>query len=99
MSSTFNRVLAVQGNEMADVVCKQDSTLAGGIVQNGWIIQAPFVDIINAEGIYSMPAELRSQIGIHILVNEQGYRDCPCVPWEKASFSRWISVSISGRWS
>jgi hypothetical protein len=55
------------------------------------------VHIVDAEGINALLPQLRSEVGIDILIQEESYLDCAVFPWRYASSSRRISSSISVR--
>ena len=80
MGTTFCQVPMVQDNEVADVVCQKNPPLAGCIIQDCRVIQALLLDVVNADGIHPVPPQFRGQVGIHILVNEEGYADWASFP-------------------
>ena len=80
MGTTFCQEPMVQDHKMANVVCEQNPSLARRVGQDCRIIKPLLSNIVHAQGIDPMPMQLRGEVGIHILVNEEGYADCPCIP-------------------
>lgn len=80
MGATFRQIPTVQSHEMADVVCQQHAPLAGREVQDRGVVKTLEANVVNAEGIDAVPTQLRCEVGIDILVDEEGYADCPRVP-------------------
>jgi hypothetical protein len=58
----------MQGDEVSDVVCDEDPTMRGGILQEGGVGPSLLVEIVDTAGIDASLPQLRRQVGIDIFV-------------------------------